>query len=173
MLRGADIVARTLESLGVKRIFTLSGNHIMPLFDALVSTNIEIVHVRHEAACVHMADAWARLTGDVGIALVTGGQGHSNAAAALFTALAAESPMLLLSGHADLRELGYGAFQELAQAEIARPMTKASWTANSASALAEDLVRAFDIAATGRQDRSISVCPSTCWRNGSIPENCV
>lgn len=150
MLRGADIVARTLESLGVKRIFTLSGNHIMPLFDALVSTNIEIVHVRHEAACVHMADAWARLTGDVGIALVTGGQGHSNAAAALFTALAAESPMLLLSGHADLRELGYGAFQELAQAEIARPMTKASWTANSASALAEDLVRAFDIAATGR-----------------------
>lgn len=150
MLRGADIVARTLESLGVKRIFTLSGNHIMPIFDALISTNIEIVHVRHEAACVHMADAWGRLTGEVGVALVTGGQGHSNAAAALFTALAAESPMLLLSGHAGLRELGLGAFQELAQAEIARPMTKASWTANAALALADDLVRAFDVARSGR-----------------------
>src|SRR3954465_7192042 len=105
-LRGADIVAKTLESLGVTRIFTLSGNHIMPVFDALLSTQIEIVHVRQEAACVHMADAWGRLTGEVGVALVTGGQGHSNGAAALFTALAAESPLLLLSGHAGLRELG-------------------------------------------------------------------
>jgi len=150
MPRGADIVARTLVSLGVKKIFTLSGNHIMPLFDALISTDIELVHVRHEAACVHMADAWGRLTGEVGVALVTGGQGHSNAAAALFTALSAESPMLLLSGHAGLGEIGLGAFQELAQADIARPMTKASWTARSKAALADDLVRAFDLAKEGR-----------------------
>ena len=64
------------------------------------STRLDLVHVRHEAAAVHMADAWGRLTGEAGIALVTGGPGHANAVGALFTALGAESPMVLLSGHA-------------------------------------------------------------------------
>lgn len=148
--RGADLVVETLERLGVTRIFTLSGNHIMPIFDALLSSGIAVVHVRQEAACVHMADAWGRLTGEVGIALVTGGQGHTNGAAALFTALAAESPVLLLSGHAALLEIGRGAFQELAQADIARPMTKASWTAESIETLADDIARAMRIAREGR-----------------------
>ena len=148
--RGADIVVETLERLGVSRIFTLSGNHIMPIFDALLGTNIAVVHVRQEAACVHMADAWGRLTGEVGVALVTGGQGQTNGAAALFTALAAESPVLLLSGHAGLSEIGRGAFQELAQADIARPMTKASWTAASVETLADDIARALRIAREGR-----------------------
>ena len=149
-LRGADIVAKSLERLGVSRIFTLSGNHIMPVFDALLATGIAVVHARHEAACVHMADAWGRLTGETGVALVTGGQGHANGAAALFTALAAESPVLLLSGHAGLNELGRGAFQEMAQAEIARPMTKASWTASSVAALGPDLARALRLTREGR-----------------------
>ncbi|KQT81945.1 acetolactate synthase [Methylobacterium sp. Leaf465] len=148
--RGADIVVETLERLGVRRIFTLSGNHIMPIFDALLGTDIAVVHVRQEAACVHMADAWGRLTGEVGVALVTGGQGQTNGAAALFTALAAESPVLLLSGHAGLSELGRGAFQELAQADIARPMTKASWTAAAVDTLADDVARALRIARAGR-----------------------
>ncbi len=149
-MRGADAIVRTLEALEVSKVFCLSGNHIMTLFDALISSRIEVVHARHEAACVHMADAWGRLTGEVGVALVTAGQGHANAAAALVTAMAAESPMLLLSGHAGLRELGLGAFQELAQADLARPMTKASWMAGKTSTLAEDIIRAFEIAATGR-----------------------
>ena len=151
MLRGADLVVRTLEALGVSRIFTLSGNHIMPLFDAVLSTGIELIHVRHEAACVHMADAWGRLTGEIGVAMVTGGQGHANGAAALYTALAAESPVLLLSGHAGLREFGRGAFQELAQAEMARPVTKASWTAGSAATLGHDIARAIGLATSGRR----------------------
>jgi acetolactate synthase-1/2/3 large subunit len=150
MSRGADIVARTLENLGVTRIFTLSGNHIMPIFDALLSTNIRLIHARHEAACVHMADAWGRLTGEPGIALVTGGQGHSNAVAALYTALASESPLLLLSGHAPLSELGRGAFQEMAQADLARPVTKASWTAQAIATLGSDIARAIEFATTGR-----------------------
>ena len=150
MIRGADIVARTLQDLGVTRIFTLSGNHIMPIFDALLSTDIRLIHARHEAACVHMADAWGRLTGEPGIALVTGGQGHSNAVAALYTALASESPLLLLSGHAALGELGRGAFQEMAQAELARPVTKASWTAQGVAALGSDIAKAFGLASTGR-----------------------
>jgi acetolactate synthase-1/2/3 large subunit len=150
MLRGADIVARTLQELGVTRIFTLSGNHIMPLFDALQSTGTRLVHARHEAACVHMADAWGRLTGEPGIALVTGGQGHSNAVAALYNALASESPLVLLSGHAPLSELGRGAFQEMAQADLARPVTKASWTAQAAETLGSDIVKAFELATAGR-----------------------
>jgi acetolactate synthase-1/2/3 large subunit len=150
MLRGADIVARTLQDIGVTRIFTLSGNHIMPIFDALLSTNIRLIHVRHEAACVHMADAWGRLTGEPGIALVTGGQGHSNAVAALYNALASESPLVLLSGHAPSGELGRGAFQEMAQADLARPVTKASWTALGVATLGADIAGAFELAATGR-----------------------
>src|SRR4051794_2783838 len=141
MQRGADTVARALEQLGVTNVFTLSGNHIMPIFDALLSTNIRLIHVRHEAACVHMADAWGRLTGQPGIALVTGGQGHSNAVAALYNALASESPLLLLSGHAPLGELGRGAFQEMAQADLARPVTNASWTAQNAAALSSAISR--------------------------------
>jgi acetolactate synthase-1/2/3 large subunit len=150
MIRGADIVARTLQDLGVTRIFTLSGNHIMPVFDALLSTNIQLIHARHEAACVHMADAWGRLSGEPGIALVTGGQGHSNAVAALYNALASESPLVLLSGHAPLSELGRGAFQEMAQADLARPVTKASWTAQAAATLGSDVAEAMKLAATGR-----------------------
>ena len=128
-LRGADIVARSLQRLGTRRIFTLSGNHIMSIFDAALDAGLDLVHVRHEAAAVHMADAHGRLTGEAGIALVTGGPGHANAVGALYTALAAESPMVLLSGHAATWELGRGGFQELRQADMAKPVTKASWTA--------------------------------------------
>jgi acetolactate synthase-1/2/3 large subunit len=149
-LRGADIVARSLARLGCRHVFTLSGNHIMSIFDAALETDLDLVHVRHEAAAVHMADAWGRLTGDAGIALVTGGPGHANAVGALFTALGAESPMVLLSGHAATWELGRGGFQEIRQADMAAPVTKASWTATSAATLGHDLGKAIGIATSGR-----------------------
>src|SRR5207253_2316765 len=69
---------------------------------------------------------------------------------ALYTALASESPLLLLSGHAPLSELGRGAFQEMAQADLARPVTKASWTAQGAAALGGDIMKAFELATAGR-----------------------
>jgi len=149
-IRGADILARALDAAGLRTVFALSGNHIMPVFDAILGTGIKLVHVRHEAAAVHMADAWARLTGQCGIALVTGGPGHANAVGALMTAQAAESPLVLLSGHAAVRELGRGAFQELRQADMAAPATKASWTASSAAELGNDMARAVRIATSGR-----------------------
>ena len=149
-LRGADIVARSLARLGCRRVFTLSGNHIMSIFDAALEAKLDLVHVRHEAAAVHMADAWGRLTGEPGIALVTGGPGHANAVGALFTALGAESPMVLLSGHAATWELGRGGFQEIRQADMAAPVTKASWTATSAATLGHDLGKAIRIATSGR-----------------------
>ncbi len=97
-----------------------------------------------------MADAWGRLTGEPGIAMVTGGPGHANAVGALFTALSAESPMVLLSGHAATWELGRGGFQEIRQADMAAPVSKASWTASSAASLGEELGEALRIAKSGR-----------------------
>src|SRR5581483_3171202 len=149
-LRGADIVAQTLQRLGCRRVYALSGNHIMSIFDAALDADLDLVHVRHEAAAVHMADAHGRLTGEPGVALVTGGPGHANAVGALFTALGAESPMVLLSGHAATWELGRGGFQELRQAEMAAPVTKASWTATSTAGLAQDIATAFRTALSGR-----------------------
>ncbi len=148
--RGADVVAQALARARVRYVFALSGNHVMPVFDAALDAKLEIVHVRHEAAAVHMADAWGRLTGEPGIALVTGGPGHANAVAALYTALAAESPLVLLSGHAPLAELGKGAFQEMRQAEMAAPVAKASWTARSAGTLGSDIALALRLAQSGR-----------------------
>jgi acetolactate synthase-1/2/3 large subunit len=147
---GADALVQTLASAGVKRIFTLSGNHIMPVFDACIDANIELIHVRHEGAAVHMADAWARLTGEVGVAMVTGGPGHGNAVSALYTAQMAESPVLLLSGHAPHNQLGMGAFQEMRQADVAEPLTKWSATAGSADSMAQDVGKAIRIARSGR-----------------------
>ncbi len=148
--RGADLIARALARAGMRRVFALSGNHVMPVFDAALDARLPILHVRHEAAAVHMADAWARLTGEVGVALVTGGPGHANAISALYTALAAQSPVLLLSGHAPCGELGKGAFQEMAQAQMAEPVCKAAWTVRSAQSLGDDLARAMRIAKSGR-----------------------
>ena len=149
-LRGADIVARSLARLGCERIFTLSGNHIMSIFDAAIEAKLDLVHVRHEAAAVHMADAWGRLTGKAGIAMVTGGPGHANAVGALYTALGAESPMVLLSGHAATWELGRGGFQEIRQADMAAPVSKASFTATSAANLGRVIGEAIRIATSGR-----------------------
>jgi acetolactate synthase I/II/III large subunit len=148
--RGADALVRALEAADVKRIFTLSGNHIMSVFDALLGSGIELVHTRHEGAAVHMADAWARLTGTPGVALVTGGPGHANAVSALYTAQMSESPVVLLSGHAPNDQLGKGSFQEVRQADMAVPVTKAAWTSASADTVAADVTRALQTALAGR-----------------------
>jgi acetolactate synthase-1/2/3 large subunit len=149
-LRGADMVARTLASAGVRHLFSLSGNHIMPIYDAALDASLAITHTRHEGAAVHMADAWGRLTGEPGVALLTGGPGHANGVGALYTALASESPLVMLSGHAPLNELGKGSFQEMRQPEMAAPVTKASWTALSTDGLGADIARALRIAQSGR-----------------------
>ena len=70
----------------------------MPVFDACVGSGIELVHVRHEAAAVYMADAWAQVTGEIGVALLTAGPGFANGLSPLYSAAQAESPVLLLSG---------------------------------------------------------------------------
>lgn len=149
-IRGADALARALARAGAKHVFSLSGNHVMPVYDAALDARLDLVHVRHEAAAVHMADAWARLTGVPGVALLTGGPGHANGVSALYTALASESPMVLLSGESPLAERHKGAFQEMRQAEIAAPLVKAAWSAQSARTIARDFARAWRHARFGR-----------------------
>ena len=97
-MRGADALARAMAEARATRLFSLSGNQIMPVYDACLDAGVEIVHTRHEAAAVHMADAWARISGEVGVALVTAGPGHANAVSALFSAKMSESPVVAMSG---------------------------------------------------------------------------
>ena len=149
-LRGADLLVHTLREFGVERIYTLSGNHIMSIFDACIGSAITLIHSRHEAACVHMADAQGRLTGVPAVAMVTGGPGHANAIGALYTALMAESPMVLISGQSPLNQAGKGAFQEIDQVAMAAPVCKAAWSIRQPECLQSDLRLAFKIAASGR-----------------------
>lgn len=149
-MRGADLLVKTLADSGVKHISSLSGNQIMPIYDASIDSGVELYHVRQEAAAVHMADAWGRLTGQPGIALVTAGPGFANALSALYVAKMAESPMVLFSGHAPTNQLGRGAFQEMAQSDMARPVTKASWTVDDATQIGSSVATAMALSKSGR-----------------------
>ena len=149
-MRGADTLAKTLTAAGVDTIFAMSGNQIMIAFDALLDAQIRVVHIRHEAAAVHMADAWARLRDTVGVALVPAGPGFANALSALYTAHMSESPIVLLSGHAPVARLGLGAFQEMPQAAMADHFAKASWTVDDPADIAQSVARAMQVAASGR-----------------------
>ena len=149
-MRGADLLVKTLVDADVTKIFALSGNQIMSIFDASIGTGLELIHTRHEAAAVHMADAWGRLTDRPGIALITAGPGLANALSALYVAKVAESPLVLLSGHTPVNQLGLGAFQEMPQAAMAAHVTKASWMASDASQLGNDIEKALLIASHGR-----------------------
>jgi len=171
-LRGADIVVRTLERAGLTDIFTLSGNHIMSLFDAAIGTKLSLMHVRHEAATVHMADSYGRMTGRPGVAWVTGGPGHANAVGALFTALGQETPMLLLSGHTETDQLGRGGFQELRQVQMAEPVSKAAWMATDTARVGHDIARAVRIATGGRPGPVHVSLPSDVL-DATVPEEAV
>src|SRR3989442_12607088 len=105
-MTGAALLARGLAAAGARLLFTLSGNQVMPLYDHLVDAGIALLHTRHEAAAVHMADAYARLTERPCPVLLTAGPGHANALGALYVARMAESPVVLLSGHSELRDAG-------------------------------------------------------------------
>lgn len=147
---GAELVVRALARRGVRTIFSLSGNQIMPLYDACIDARIRIVHVRHEAAAVFMADAWSQVTGEVGVAMLTAGPGLSNGIGPLFSALQSESPLLLLSGDSPLSEDGMGSFQEMDQASMTRAVTKQSRRVRSARELVSAIEEGLALAQAGR-----------------------
>ena len=149
-MRAADLIARTLRAHGVSTVFTLSGNQIMPIFDACVGGEPGLVHVRHEASAVFMAEAWAQTTGEPGVALVTAGPGFANALSPLYSARAAETPLLLLSGDSPVRTRGSGAFQELDQTAAAAPFVKATLRVDDAKELGGTIREALATARSGR-----------------------
>ena len=126
MTSPSTAVIQSLANQGVEVIFSLSGNQIMPLYDACIDANIRIIHTRHEGAAVYMAEAYAQFSGKIGVALVTAGPGLLNAVSALYSAARSETPLLLISGDAASRLDGQGAFQELDQISVTRPITKFS-----------------------------------------------
>ena len=149
-MNGAELLVDTLVQAGVRRIFSLSGNQIMPVYDACIDADISIVHVRHESAAVHMADAWAQITGEIGVALVTAGPGFGNALSALFSARHSESPVLLLSGDSPVEADGNGAFQEMPQVDITRPIVKIARRPGRVEQLGHDTAAAISRARSGR-----------------------
>lgn len=149
-MRGADIVAQSLNACGIRTVFTLSGNQIMPIFDAALDADLRLIHTRHEACAVFMAEAHAQLTGQIGVAMVTAGPGFAGALPAMYSANWSETPVLLLSGDSPLAKDGWGAFQELDQCAMAAPVTKHTIRARSADTLGDDLARAISIARSGR-----------------------
>ena len=149
-MKGAELLVDTLLQAGVRRLFSLSGNQIMPVYDACIGTGISIVHVRHEAAAVHMADAWAQITGEPGVALVTAGPGFGNALSALFSARHSESPVLLLSGDSPIGADGDAPFQEMAQTDVARSLVKTAWRPARAGHVGHDTAAAIACARSGR-----------------------
>lgn len=149
-MRGADLVAQSLSRAGVKVIFSLSGNQIMPIYDACIDAGIRIIHTRHEGAAVFMAEAYAQLTGEVAIAMVTAGAGLGNAIGPLITARASESPVVLLSGDSPLAGDEQGTFQEMDQIGVSKPLTKLSIRPKRAQNLGFEIALAMRVAASSR-----------------------
>ncbi len=146
----AGQLVRFLAGRGVERLFSLSGNQILSVYDACLEQGLEIIHVRHEAAAVHMADAWGRLTGMPGVALLTAGPGHANGLSALYVAREAESPLLLLSGACPAATAPRGGFQAMPQEALAAPVCKAAATLANPSELEPLLDWAWETAIAGR-----------------------
>ena len=95
---GGEKIIQCLEREGVDYVFGLSGGAVIPIFDALVESKIQLVLVRHEQGATHMADGYARSTGKPGVALVTSGPGATNTVTGLLTALMDSSPLVVICG---------------------------------------------------------------------------
>src|SRR3954469_22635606 len=147
---GGDKVVQCLEREGVDIIFGLSGGAAMPIFDALVDSNIKLVLVRHEQGATHMADGYARATGKVGVALVTSGPGATNTVTGLLTALMDSVPLIVLTGQTITPMLGKDAFQEADVTGITYPVVKHSYLVRNANDIPRIMKEAFHIATTGR-----------------------
>ncbi|MCB9451566.1 MAG: hypothetical protein H6672_09005 [Anaerolineaceae bacterium] len=147
---GGELVARMLANQGVKTLYTLCGGHIMGIYDGCLNNNIEIIDFRHEQAAAHAADAYARLTRNIGVAAVTAGPGVTDAVTAVANAYQARSPMVLLGGAAPLKTKGMGALQEMPQTGMFRDFTKASFTITETSQIPEKMSEAFEAALSGR-----------------------
>lgn len=153
-MTGGHAVVRALRAEGVEVVFGLPGVQIMHIYDAFYDTpGIRVITARHEQTPVYMADGYARSTGKPGVALIVPGPGIYNAGAALATAYASSSPVLLISGHIDSAAIGkdFGALHEIVgQNEIMKPVVKWSDVVMRAKDIPDAVHRAMGQLQTGR-----------------------
>jgi len=123
-ISGGHLVAKALKNEGVDTIFTLSGGHIVDIYDGCIDEGIRIIDVRHEQVAAHAADGYSRVTGKTGVAVVTAGPGTTDAITGVANAYRAESPMLLIGGQGALSQHQMGSLQDLPHVDIMKPITK-------------------------------------------------
>uniref|UniRef100_UPI0040474CD5 acetolactate synthase 3 catalytic subunit n=1 Tax=Orrella sp. TaxID=1921583 RepID=UPI0040474CD5 len=150
-MTGADIVVNCLAEEGVEHVFGYPGGAVLYIYDAIFTQNkFKHILVRHEQAAVHAADAYARSSEKVGVALVTSGPGVTNAVTGIATAYMDSIPMVIISGQVPTHAIGEDAFQECDTVGITRPCVKHNFLVRDVRELADTIRRAFYIARTGR-----------------------
>ena len=149
-LTGAQIVWETLVREGVKVIFGYPGGNTLPIHDAMPDYPIHHVLVRHEQGASHMADGYARASGEVGVALATSGPGATNLITGIATAMMDSSPTVFITGQVPSKFIGYDAFQEIDVTGITLPITKHNYLVTDINDISHCLREAFYIARSGR-----------------------
>ncbi|MDO4430574.1 MAG: acetolactate synthase 3 large subunit [Lonepinella koalarum] len=150
-LSGAEMVVQSLRDQGVKYLFGYPGGSVLDIYDAIHTLGgIEHILVRHEQAAVHMADGYARSTGEVGCVLVTSGPGATNAITGIATAYTDSIPLVVITGQVPSSLIGTDAFQECDMVGISRPVVKHSFLVKRAEDIPQVIKKAFYIASTGR-----------------------
>jgi acetolactate synthase-1/2/3 large subunit len=149
-MTGSQILCEALEQEGVEVMFGYPGGAIMPFYDALTSSSLRHVLVRHEQAAAHAADGYARATGKVGVCVATSGPGATNLVTGLATAFMDSVPVVAITGQVARRLIGTDAFQETDVIGITQPITKHSILVKSVDELAYAVHEAFAIARSGR-----------------------
>lgn len=149
-ITGSEAIIQCLLEEGVKTIFGFPGGAVIDLYDTLLDSEINHVLVRHEQGAVHAADGLARVTGEVGVALLTSGPGATNGVTAIATAYMDSIPLVILTGQVPTPLIGNDAFQEVDIVGITRPCTKHNYLVSKAEDLVPTIREAFHIARTGR-----------------------
>ena len=149
-LTGSDLIIKCLKMYDVDTIFGIAGDHILHLLDKLIDQNFRMIDGRHEAASVHMANAYSRILRKPGVVLSTT-PGHANAVAGLANAMHSEAPVINIAGSADSSNIGRGAMQEFDQVGIAKPVTKGAWEIPSVERIPEYISLAFRTAMEGKR----------------------
>jgi len=147
---GGYLLVKTLKRHGVKYIFTLSGLQTQSIYNACIDEGIRLIDTRHEQTAVFMADAWARATGHPGVALLSAGPGMTNGITGIVNAFASSSPAVVIAGKSPLAQSGMGAFQEVDQLPLVKPITKWAASVTKTYEIPDYLDQAFIQATSGR-----------------------
>ena len=139
----AGLIARLLRQRGVKRVFALCGGHIMPIWMRLDAEGIRIIDVRDERAAVHMAQAHAELTGELGVALVTAGPGMTNSITGIANAHISRAPVLVMSGGSPRPQENRGGLQDLDHTQLVRSITRYARTVREPALVLQELDEAI------------------------------